>query len=106
MPKIQELKVVNNFIIKAKKSIIYISNALIIVFAILAIASTLRYDDIYVLFGAIFGIGIVGLHYLKKWAKSVGSETSKTELKMFFMSITFIITLVWIIYYGVDHLKL
>ena len=105
MPKIQELKIVSNFITKAKKPIIHISNAFIIVFAVLAIISTLRYEDINVLFGAIFGIGIVGLHYLKKWAKSIGSETSKTELKMFFMSITFIITLAWLIYSGSDHLR-
>jgi protein-S-isoprenylcysteine O-methyltransferase Ste14 len=106
LPKIQESIIVQKAVQRVKKPINYIANILIVIFSVLAVVSTVYGEGLLVLFGAVFGIGIVGLHYLKKWTNSETSGNNKVELKIVVGSISFIITLIWLIFRGTTTLRL
>jgi len=106
LPKVQEAEKVKEFIRQIKAPIKLVSNILIFLFIILSVFFVFTGEGIQILLGAVFGIGIVGLHYLKKWATSTGSVNNKIELKMVAVSITFIIALIWLIFYGTAMLRL
>lgn len=105
LPKIQENEKVKVAIFNSKKPVKLVANILMFIFAILALLFIFISDGINILLGAVFGIGIVGLYYLKKWANSTESK-NKLELKMLVLSISFIIALVWLVFYGSSILRL
>ena len=105
LPKVQENKKVKAAISKSKQPTKVVANILICIFAILALLFVFTSDGIFILLGAACGIGIVGLNYLKKWADSTESK-NKIELKMVALSISFIIALVWLVFFGSSLLRL
>ena len=105
LPKVQENRKIKVAISKSKQPVKLVANILIFLFAILAILFTFTSDGIFIILGAAFGIGIVGLHYLKKWANCTEGN-NKIELKMVAASISFIIALVWLVFCGSSMLRL
>ena len=106
MPKIQDSKIVKYAVEKIKTPICFIANTLIAVFFILSIVIALNAHGASILLSSAFVIAIVGLHYLKKLASSDGSTKHPVELKMVVFSISFMVSLFWLIFCGAKYLRL
>lgn len=103
LPRIQNTSVMESLRRRIKKPMAIVG-FVVQMFGIWMIVSFLASDSTHYLFTFIGAILVIGGFFLRRWGKSSTSGAS-VDLKIITLSISFIVALLWLIFYAAEMIK-